>query len=84
MNEKKLGNDLNKDDLNLLKKKTNIKQNVILEYYEKFRNQFPSGQVNREQFETLIKNLIIVNFNVTNENLVDTKEIESNKPNIHF
>lgn len=79
MNEKELGNDLNKDDLNLLKKKTNIKQNVILEYYEKFRNQFPSGQVNREQFETLIKNLIIVNFNVTNEDLVDTKEIESKK-----
>ena len=72
-------NNLNKDDLTFLRNKTNINQNLILEYYEKFAKKFPSGQVSRSQFESLIKAMLIVNFSQGNDSTDDSKEIETKK-----
>ncbi len=72
-------NPLNKEDLKFLKSKTNINQNTILRYYEKFTEKFPGGQINRLQFETLIKKMIIVNLEQMEEKACDAGEIEKKK-----
>lgn len=70
---------LNNEDLNYLNRKTKINQNKILDYYEKFIKKFPTGQINRSQFEALIKRMIIVNLEQGDIKSTDSSEIEKKK-----
>lgn len=71
-------NKLNIEDLKFIKRNTNINQKKILENYESFLKRYSNGVVNREEFNKLIKQLLIIDLpDQLNEK--EQKEIEKEK-----
>ena len=50
---------MNSKDFGIIQKNTNLNLDAIKEFYRSFLNKYTNGFVNREEFNSVIKNLIV-------------------------